>query len=41
MKPLDILLALGLIFAGALIVLVLFAVVWAVLAVLAQLAGAA
>jgi hypothetical protein len=41
MKPLDLLLALALIFAGAFIVLVLFAVVWAVLAVLAQLAGAA
>jgi hypothetical protein len=41
MKALDILLALALIFAGAFIVLVVFAVVWAVLAVLAQLAGAA
>jgi hypothetical protein len=41
MKALDILLALLLIFAGAFIVLVLFAVIWAVLAVLAQLAGAA
>jgi hypothetical protein len=41
MKPLEILLALGLIFAGAFIVLVVFAVLYAVLAVLAQLAGAA
>jgi hypothetical protein len=41
MRPLETLLALALIFAGAAIVLVLFSVIWAVLAVLAQLAGAA
>jgi hypothetical protein len=37
----DTLLAVGLIFAGAFIVLVVAAVIWAVLAVLAHLAGAA
>jgi hypothetical protein len=37
----DTLLALGLILSGAFIVLVLFSVIWAALAILAQLAGAA
>jgi hypothetical protein len=40
MKPLELLLALALIFAGAFFVLVVFAVVYAVLTVLAHLAGA-
>jgi hypothetical protein len=41
MKPPEILLALGLIFAGALIVLVLAAAIYGALAVLAHLVGAA
>lgn len=41
MKALDLLLAFGLIFAGALIVLVVAAALYGVLVVLAHLAGAA
>jgi hypothetical protein len=41
MKPLEILLTLGLIFAGSLIVLILAAAIYGALAVLAHLAGAA